>query len=108
MRGAGPQTKGVQKTYRQLLQRLGPELAILTQVPLEEIERVGGKAMAEGIRRMRQAEIRVEAGYDGEFGIVRLFRPDERTQWEGQFIGLTDDPASARFSTASAKNMFSR
>ena len=84
VRGAGPQTKGVQKVYRQLLQRLGPELAILTQVPLEEIGQVGGKVMAEGIRRMRQAEIRVEAGYDGEFGIVKLFRPDERTELEGQ------------------------
>ena len=83
-RGAGPQTKGVQKVYRQLLQRLGPELAILTRVPLEEIERVGGKVMTEGIRRMRQAEIRVEAGYDGEFGIVKLFRPDERAELEGQ------------------------
>jgi len=84
VRGAGPQTKGVQKIYRQLLQRLGPELAILTQVPLEAVERVGGKVMAEGIRRMRQAEIRVEAGYDGEFGIVKLFRPDERAELEGQ------------------------
>jgi DNA helicase-2/ATP-dependent DNA helicase PcrA len=84
VRGAAPQTKGVQKVYRQLLQRLGPELAILTQVPLEEIERVGGKVMAEGIRRMRQAEIRLEAGYDGEFGIVKLFRPEERAELEGQ------------------------
>ena len=84
VRGAGPQTNGVQKVYRQLLQRLGPELAILTQVPLEEIERVGGKVTAEGIRRMRQAEIRVEAGYDGEFGIVKLFRPDERAELDGQ------------------------
>jgi len=84
VKGAGPQTKGVQKIYRQLLQRLGPELAILTEVPLQEIERVGGKIMAEGIRRMRQAEIRVEAGYDGEFGIVKLFRPDERAELEGQ------------------------
>jgi len=98
VKGAGPQTKGVQKIYRQLLQRLGPELAILTQVPFEEIERVGGKVMAEGIRRMRQAEIRVEAGYDGEFGIVKLFRPNERAELEGQgtlagipFSGVAED-----------------
>jgi len=84
VRGAGPQTKGVQKVYRQLLQRLGPELAILTRVPLEEIEHEGGKVLVEGIRRVRRAEVRVEAGYDGEFGIVRIFRPDERAELEGQ------------------------
>jgi DNA helicase-2/ATP-dependent DNA helicase PcrA len=93
VKGAGPQTKGVQKIYRQLLQRLGPELAILTQVPLEEVERVGGKVMAEGIRRMRHAEIRVEAGYDGEFGIVKLFRDGERAELEGQGT-LAGIPAS--------------
>ena len=98
VRGAGPQTKGVQKVYRQLLQRLGPELAILTQVPLEEIEQVGGKVMAEGIRRMRRAEIRVEAGYDGEFGIVKLFRPGERAELEGQgtLAGIPSSRAGER------------
>ncbi len=84
VRGAGAQTKGVQKVCRQLLQRLGPELGILTQVPLEEVEQVGGKVVAEALRRMRKAEIRIEAGYDGEFGIVRLFREGERAELEGQ------------------------
>jgi DNA helicase-2/ATP-dependent DNA helicase PcrA len=84
VRGAGPQTKGVQKVCRQLLERLGPELAVLTHVPLEEIERAGGRVLSEGIRRMRQAEVNVEAGYDGAFGIVRLFEPAERAELEGQ------------------------
>lgn len=83
-RGAGPQTKGVQQVCGRLLRRLGPELEILTRVPLEEIEREGCRLLGEGIRRMRRAEVRVEAGYDGEFGVVRLFRPEERAELEGQ------------------------
>ncbi len=86
VRGAGPQTKGVQKVCRQMLQRLGPEIGILTRVPVEEIERVGGRVIAEGLRRMRKADVRVEAGYDGEFGVVRLFREEEKAELEGQGI----------------------
>jgi len=85
VKDAGPQTKGVQAACERLLRRLGPELAILTQVPLEEIEREGGRVLAEGIRRMRQAEVRVEEGYDGEFGVVRLFEAGERAEFEGQW-----------------------
>ncbi len=84
VRGAGPQTKGVKQVCRRLLEELGPELAVLTRVPLEEIEHQGGKVLAEGIRRMRRAELRIEAGYDGEFGVVRLFEPEERAELEGQ------------------------
>ncbi len=84
VRGAGPQTKGVRKVCRRLLERLGPELAILMRVPLEEIEQAGGKVLAEGIRRMRHAEVTIEAGYDGEFGVVRLFRAGEQAELEGQ------------------------
>jgi uncharacterized protein (TIGR00375 family) len=83
-KGAGPQTRGVEEVCRGLLRRLGPELAILTRVPIEEIERAGGMPLGEAIRRMRRAEVWVEAGYDGEFGIVRLLRPEERSDLEGQ------------------------
>jgi uncharacterized protein (TIGR00375 family) len=83
-KGAGPQTRGVEEVCRGLLRRLGPELTILTRVPLEEIEQAGGKLLGEAIRRMRREEVCVEAGYDGEFGIVRLFRPEERADLEGQ------------------------
>jgi len=90
-KGAGPNTKGVRSLCRQLVQRLGPELGILSRVPLEDIRREGGSLLEEGLRRMRAAEVRLEAGYDGEFGVVRLFRDGEREELGGQgtLIGLT-------------------
>ncbi len=83
-KGVGPQSKAVRKTCGGLLQRLGPELLILTRLPLEEIAREGGELVAEGIGRMRRAEVILEEGYDGQFGLVRLFRPGERSILEGQ------------------------
>ncbi|MEW6440354.1 MAG: UvrD-helicase domain-containing protein [bacterium] len=88
--GCGPQSGMVQKVCRALVARLGPELAILRRLPLDEIERAADPLVAEGIRRMRQGEVALEAGYDGEFGTVRIFRPGEREMISGHvfFEGL--------------------
>ncbi len=73
--GAG--SKRVQKEYERLLSRLGPELAILMDLPLEEIAHEGGERLAEGIGRMRRGEVTVIPGYDGEYGVIRVFEEEE-------------------------------
>ncbi len=80
----GPGTKGVARVVEALLARLGPELFVLREAPLEELEAAGGPLLAEAIRRMRTGQVQTEGGYDGEFGVVRLFRPDERHELKGQ------------------------
>ena len=64
--------KKVMNGYIELIRRLGPELFILREVPLEEIERVAGSNTAEGIRRLRSGRLDIEPGYDGEYGKVRI------------------------------------
>ncbi len=75
--GVGPDSKTVKKDFDLLLAKLGPELAILRDIPLAEIENVGGARLAEGIRRMRAGQIRPIAGYDGQPGVIKLFDPAE-------------------------------
>ncbi len=65
--------KRVQREYERLLAALGPEFAILLDLPLEDIARASGPRLAEGIGRMRRGEVLVEPGYDGEFGVIRVF-----------------------------------
>ena len=74
--GVGPASKRVQAQYFTLLERLGSELAILRQIPLEEIDAAGGPLLAEAIRRMRAGDVQAQGGYDGEFGVIRLFRDE--------------------------------
>ncbi|MXY94420.1 MAG: AAA family ATPase [Caldilineaceae bacterium SB0670_bin_27] len=69
----GPNSKRVQTEYLRLLGRLGPELAILRAVPLEDISAAGGPVLAEGIRRMRGGEVVAKSGFDGEYGVIRMF-----------------------------------
>ena len=75
MMGAGPNSKRVQTEYHRLLKRLGPELTILQDLPLEEIAAAGDALLAEGIRRMRAGEVHTQSGYDGD---VRCHQPVRR------------------------------
>jgi len=80
----GPSSKKVKKAYDALLVKLGPEFEILLETSLDDIEQAGGSLLAEGIRRMRRGEVNLAAGYDGEFGVIKLFTPEERTSLAGQ------------------------
>ncbi|HUL53756.1 MAG TPA: UvrD-helicase domain-containing protein [Opitutaceae bacterium] len=73
----GSKSKTVQRGYEQLIARLGPEMAILGEVPLDEIGRVGTPLLGEAVRRLRAGEVIREGGYDGEYGAIRLFKRDE-------------------------------
>lgn len=76
----GVGTKVVQQRYERLLRTFGPELTILREVPLEELQCRAGSLLAEAIRRMRAGEVICEAGYDGAYGVIRLFTEAERAQ----------------------------
>ncbi|MDQ3763553.1 MAG: UvrD-helicase domain-containing protein [Actinomycetota bacterium] len=74
--GAGPKSKTVLGQIDKLTAALGPELVILQDVPLDDIG-VHSPLLAEAVARLRRGEVIREAGYDGEYGVIRLFEPDE-------------------------------
>jgi DNA helicase II / ATP-dependent DNA helicase PcrA len=82
--GVGADTQTVQRAVATLLQKLGPELGILRSAPGEELRALGGPALAEAVARMRRGEVRIEGGYDGEFGRVHLLDEKERAELAGQ------------------------
>ncbi len=88
----GATSKRVMQGYEYLLTQLGAELAILQDIPLEEIEHVGGGLLSEGIRRMREGKVIAEAGYDGEYGVIRLFDKQEKQDLTTQlgFFGAAE------------------
>jgi superfamily I DNA/RNA helicase len=74
---SGPASRTVERGYGRLLSALGPELSILQSVPLEDIARADSALLAEGIARLRAGKVTRDAGYDGEYGVIRLFADDE-------------------------------
>jgi DNA helicase II / ATP-dependent DNA helicase PcrA len=90
----GPNTKTVTKKMETLQKKLGSEINILSTIPLHEIEKVGGTMLAEGIRRMREGEVQIAAGYDGEFGKITLFSDQERTKFSSQTAIFQEEPSA--------------
>ena len=79
-RGQAATTKGVNEVFESLLKHVGNELHLLQAAPLEEIKKYAGEVVAEGIRRMRASEVKIAAGYDGEYGTIHLFTDEERKE----------------------------
>ena len=71
-------TKRVQETYNAMIERVDNEFNILLNTPLEKIKAFGIDELAIGIERVRKGEIHVEPGYDGEYGVVSVFKKDEQ------------------------------
>ncbi|MBF0523613.1 MAG: UvrD-helicase domain-containing protein [Deltaproteobacteria bacterium] len=80
----GSQSKQVTAEYYRLLLLLGPELDILTGVPEEDLTKAGGPLLARGIMNMRQGRVSSRAGFDGEYGVIDVFSPGEKTALRGQ------------------------
>ena len=82
--GGAATGKKTMAQYDRMLQELGPEFSILRQTPIEEIARVAGPCVAEGIRRLRLGRVARRAGFDGEYGVISLLTPAEIEQYSGQ------------------------
>jgi DNA helicase II / ATP-dependent DNA helicase PcrA len=75
--GVGPRSKAVTAVVNGLVDRLGPELDILERVPTDDIAKAAPPLVAEAIDRVRRGAVTREAGYDGEYGTIRVFTPAE-------------------------------
>ena len=80
----GAKSKKVLKNYQTTINELGSEFTILHYLEPDVIDRAGIPMLGEAIRRMRNHEIEVLPGYDGEYGQVKIFRADERERLTGQ------------------------
>lgn len=69
--------KKAKASYFSILENVGSDFQTLLFAPLDEINAKGGPLLAEGVRRMRNAEVHIEEGYDGEFGTITVFTPEE-------------------------------
>lgn len=82
--GCAPGSARAGRACSALLSQLGPEFTVLRETPVEEIAAIAGPVAAEGVRRMRTGEVALSPGYDGEYGRIGLFSPEELAELSGQ------------------------
>ncbi|WP_319547619.1 UvrD-helicase domain-containing protein [Desulfogranum marinum] len=82
--GVGPATKKVAAAYAKLINLFQSEFSLLLDVPIDDIERKSTPLIGEAIRRIRENKVIRTPGYDGEFGIIKVFAEGERDKFVGQ------------------------
>lgn len=81
--GCGVASGAVRHAYDHVIAALGPELAILGAVPIRDIAATT-PLLGEAVARLRSGSVIRQAGYDGEYGAIRLFAAGELPHGEGR------------------------
>jgi uncharacterized protein (TIGR00375 family) len=74
----GVSSKKVKAMHAQLLAACGNEFRVLLEVAPEEIAAASTPLIGEAVRRVRAGQFHIEPGYDGVFGVVRIFSAEDR------------------------------
>jgi uncharacterized protein (TIGR00375 family) len=89
--GAGPASKKVMELYGHTIARFGSEFDLLLHTPPDEI-RQASPILGEAVERMRSGRVIRKPGFDGEFGVIRVFEEGEPERLAGQGSLFGDGP----------------
>ena len=70
--------------FAKLCAELTSEIEVLLRSPLDEIERVAGWKITEAIKKVREGNIAIAPGFDGEFGKVKIWNEEEKEAMRGR------------------------
>ena len=74
--GCGAKSQKVARQHASLILRYGSELSVLMDTPASELSHFSAP-LGEAISRMRAGRVIRMPGYDGEYGEIKLFEPEE-------------------------------
>lgn len=73
-------SKKVVAEYHRLTTALGSELFILLKADLNLVAKHAGQMIVEGIKRVRLGQLIIVPGFDGRYGEVKIFSPEEKSK----------------------------
>jgi len=91
----GSQSKKVEQEYFRMVRKLGSELDILMELPEKEIAREF-TLLATAVSRMRSGKVMVAPGFDGEYGVVKVFEEAELKKLRKGQNGFFPEPEPAK------------
>jgi uncharacterized protein (TIGR00375 family) len=82
VKGVDKKSKSVEKEYLEILSAFPSEFEILIKTPEAELFKKIPEKIAEGIKRVRSGRLKIEPGYDGEYGKIKIFGGEEEKKNE--------------------------
>ncbi len=80
--GMSVSAQKVKDMFNKLCLTLGSEINILLKEKIEDIQNVGGELIAQGVDKVRKGDISILPGYDGQYGIVKIWNEKEESKKE--------------------------
>lgn len=68
----------IQREYKRLTSIAGSEFRLLLDMPEAELRTIAGDKTAEAVIKVRNGDLKILPGYDGEYGKVKIFNGVER------------------------------
>ncbi|MBU4482284.1 endonuclease Q family protein [Patescibacteria group bacterium] len=75
-------SKRVQVEYKNLINNFSNEFEILLNVERADLEKITLPAIAEGILRARQGKVNITPGFDGQYGMIKIFSDKDRKNFQ--------------------------
>lgn len=69
--------QSVWETYFKFIREFGNEFKVLTEIPVEELARLHPETISQGISLMRQGKVKVSPGFDGNYGVIKVFNQEK-------------------------------
>jgi uncharacterized protein (TIGR00375 family) len=96
--GGGVASQGVARAYDRTSAALGADFTVLEEAPVEDVAKVN-PLLGEAVTRLRAGAVIRQAGYDGEYGVIRLFEDGELDRLTRGDLLFDDAPARRRTRT---------
>lgn len=76
--GVGRNSKKVEKLFLDIISQAGNEFKVLLDLSATELKAIMPESLGKGIIRMREGNIKIMPGFDGQYGRVEIFSDKDR------------------------------
>ncbi|MBL7130952.1 MAG: DNA helicase UvrD [Candidatus Omnitrophica bacterium] len=83
-RKIGKTSQAVKREYLSIVGKFDNEFEVLLKVPKEQLMTSISSRVAEGIMRVREGQVNILPGYDGEYGKIEIFGDEEKKEADKQ------------------------
>jgi len=83
-KGLGKTAAAVEKEYHNCIAKFGTEFEILLRASREDLLKNLPPRVAQGVLRVREGKVNIQAGYDGEYGKISIFGEEKKDTTEKQ------------------------